>query len=289
MPRLSAFLITKNEAQDLPSCLESIRACADEIVVVDDLSTDDTVEICRRHGARVYSRPLDGFGPQKQFALEQTTGDWALSLDADERLTPELAREIRQTLARPEPSVAFALRRHLFFLGRRLRFGGVGSDWSVRLLKRGHGRFRDLLIHESLEVDGPCGRLRHPVNHFSYATLEEYLAKRSLYTVLSAEQAYRRGRRFSRFDHLRPAWEIFTRVILRGAWLDGQPGIIYAMLSADTAWLRAVRLWEMEKARRQAPPIRTTSAPGPASDGPAAEGRREPGHSSSPPPCPPAE
>ena len=247
MPRLSAFLITRNEARDLPACLESLRPCADEIVVVDDGSTDATVEICRRYGARVFHRQLEGFGAQKQFALEQTTGDWALSLDADERLTPELAAEIRRRLEESGATAAFALRRDFYFLGRRLRFGGVGSDWVVRLLCRGRGRFRLVPVHETIEADGPVARLQHPLQHFSYADLEEYRAKREFYTTLSAEQAWSRGRRYSHLDRLRPAWELFVRVVLRGAWLDGRPGLLYARLSAEATGMRAAKLRELER------------------------------------------
>src|SRR5438309_8928238 len=102
MPRLSAFLITRNEAQDLPGCLESLKGLADEMVVVDDQSEDQTLAIAKRYGARTFSRPLDGFAAQKQFALDQTRGDWVLSIDADERMTPALAQEIREVLSKPE-------------------------------------------------------------------------------------------------------------------------------------------------------------------------------------------
>src|SRR5579863_7922788 len=126
MPQLSAFLITKNEAADILACLESLRGLADEIVVVDDNSTDETPALCRRFGVKVLTRTLDGFATQKQFALDQTTGTWALSIDADERVTPALAQEIRALIQSNPPENGFEVRRNFYFLGKRLRFGGLG-------------------------------------------------------------------------------------------------------------------------------------------------------------------
>src|SRR4051794_35671531 len=114
-PELSAFIIVKNEAPDLPGCLESLKGLVDEIVLVDDESADDTRAVAEGAGAKVFSRKLDGFGPQKQFALEQITGDWALSIDADERVTPELAGEIRQAIAQPQAD-GYELSRSFYFL-----------------------------------------------------------------------------------------------------------------------------------------------------------------------------
>ncbi|MEZ4588095.1 MAG: glycosyltransferase family 2 protein [Gemmatimonadales bacterium] len=135
-PRVSAFLIVKNEAKRLPACLASLEGVADEIVVLDSDSTDDTLEIARAAGARVASRPFDGFGAQKQAALELCRGEWVLSIDADERLTPALASEIRALLDGKPAAVGYEVRRELHYLGHRLRFGGTGSDWVLRLARR---------------------------------------------------------------------------------------------------------------------------------------------------------
>src|SRR6185312_4713762 len=208
MPRLSAFLITRNEAVDVGACLEGLKGLADEIVVVDDHSTDDTAALCRAAGAKVLTRSLDGFAAQKQFALDQTSGDWALSIDADERLPAALADEIRSILDGPPGPAAYEIRRRFYFLGKPLRFGGLGSDWVLRLFKRGRGRFRPVRVHESIEIDGPRGRLRTPLEHYSYATLQEYEEKCSRYTALAARDLWSRGRRFAWWDHLRPGWEL---------------------------------------------------------------------------------
>jgi ADP-heptose:LPS heptosyltransferase len=244
--QLSAFIITKNEAADIAGCLQSLRGLAQDIVVVDSGSTDDTVAICQRLGARVFNRPFDGFGAQKQFALDQTTGDWAFSIDADEQVSPGLAEEIRAVMQSSPRENGFEVRRNFYFLGKRLRYGGVGSDWVLRLFRRDKGRFRAVRVHEGVEVSGAVGRLRNPLEHYSYPTLGEYLDKREHYTTLAAEEFQKRGKRFSWMDSLRPVWELFVRVVIKGAWLDGRAGLQYAKLSAESPWLRALKLRHLE-------------------------------------------
>jgi glycosyltransferase involved in cell wall biosynthesis len=250
--QLSAFLITKNEQADIAGCLESLRGLADEVVVVDDHSTDQTAELSRRHGARVLTRTFDGFGPQKQFALEQTTGIWALSIDADERVTPALAAEIRHVIQDSPAHTGYEVRRNFYFLGRRLRFGGLGADWVLRLFRREKGRLRPVRVHESIEVQGSVGQLKNPMEHFSYPNLDEYVEKCNHYTSLAAREQWARGRRFSWLDHFRPAWELGVRVVAKGAWLDGHAGLTYAALSAHAAWLRAVKLRELGNGAKHA-------------------------------------
>ena len=246
MPELSVFIITENEAADITDCLESLRGLADEIVVVDSHSTDETAELCRREGARVIPRVFDGYGSQKQFALDQARGTWALSIDADERVTPALSCEIRMLIRSSPRHAGYQIRRHFYFLGKRLRYGGVGSDHVLRLFRRDCGFFRNLKVHERIEVRGTVGRLKNPIEHYSYPTLEEYMEKCNRYTTLAAQDLRARGRRFAWWDHLRPGWELFTRVVLKSAWLDGHAGLTYAALSSHAAWLRAIKLREME-------------------------------------------
>jgi glycosyltransferase involved in cell wall biosynthesis len=249
MPRLSAYLIVKNEARDLPACLESLKGLAEEVVVVDDESSDRTAALARERGAKVFSRKLDGFGSQKQYALERCSGDWAFSIDADERVTGDLAREISSVVTQTDGPSGYTVPRRMYFLGKRLRFGGVGSDRVLRFFRRAKGRYRPLEIHEQVEVDGPVGLLQGSLDHYSYATLDEYLEKLPAYTAMAAQARWNAGKRFHWWHQFRPAWELFSRVVLKGAWLDGQAGLMYAALSAHAAWLRSVKLWEMEHAR----------------------------------------
>jgi hypothetical protein len=206
------------------------------------------VEIATAHGAKVFSQPLESFGAQKQFAVDHATGDWIFSIDADERVTPELAREIQTAIAAPKADGYIVIRR-MYFLGRRLRYGGVGTDRILRLFRSGRGHFRNVSVHESIQVEGAVATLTAPLEHYSYATLDEYLAKCDHYTTLAAEARFEEGKRFHWTAHLRPAWELFMRVILKGAWLDGQAGLLYAALSAHAAWLREIKLWELEHSK----------------------------------------
>lgn len=243
---LSAFLIVKNEAADLPACLASLRGLADEIVVVDSGSTDGTLRLAEAAGAHLHTRSFDNFAAQKQYALDQCKGEWAMSIDADERVSEALAAEIRRVIQSAHAADGYRLRRDMYFLSHRLRYGGVGTDWPLRLFRRAKGQFTTASVHESIQVDGAVERLSGVLEHRSYATIEEYEAKCDHYTTLAAHDLFKRGRRFSMLDHLRPFWELFQRIVLRGAWLDGQPGLVYAALSAHAAWLRAIKLWALE-------------------------------------------
>jgi len=247
MPKLSAFLITRNEEADIENCLKSLKDLSDEIILVDDNSSDKTVEIAKRFGARISSRTLDGFAAQKQYALDQTTGEWAFSIDADERVTPELAVEIRNVLEQPSSADAYYVRRNFYFLGRRLRYGGLGNDWVLRLFRRSKGHFKPVKVHESIEVSGNTARLRAPLEHYSYSSISEYIEKSNHYTTLAAQDMWARGRRCSPLDFLRPGWELFNRVVLKSAWMDGRPGMMYAAFSSHTAWVRAMKLWEIQQ------------------------------------------
>lgn len=159
MPRLSAILIARNEERDLPACLESLRGVADEIVLVDSHSTNHTRDIAREHGARVIERDFAGFGPQKQYALEQAAGDWVLNIDADERLTPEFADDIRRALASSPTVNGYELPFQVSFLGRRLRFGGCFREFHLRLFRRDKAHYAGAKFHEGISVPGPWGRL----------------------------------------------------------------------------------------------------------------------------------
>jgi glycosyltransferase involved in cell wall biosynthesis len=248
--RLSAVLITKDEARDLPACLESLRALAPEIVVVDGGSADGTVELARRAGARVEHRDFDAYAAQKQAALDLATGDWVLSIDADERLSPELAAEVRAVLEADGPADGYELPYEVRFLGRRLRFGGLGSERHLRLFRRGRGRFVGGALHEGIALDGTARRLRGRVIHLPYRDVDEYLDKLARYTTFAARKRFERGVRATPLHHLLPFWELFARLILRGGILDGRAGVVWAGLSAFHTWLKYVKLREMQSEER---------------------------------------
>ncbi|MBI4425600.1 MAG: glycosyltransferase family 2 protein [Elusimicrobia bacterium] len=255
---LSVVIITRNEEADLPACLESVRGLASEVVIVDARSTDRTPEVARSFGARWLTRDFDDYASQKQHALEQATRAWALSLDADERVTPGLAEELRQVL--PAAACAgFSIPFETEFLGRVLRHGGPGSERHVRLLRRGAGRFVGGALHEGLALDGPVGGLAGAIRHVPYRDLDEYLEKLGRYTTLAARKRWEAGRRAHLGHHLLPFWELFVRLILRLGILDGRAGVVYAGLAAFHTWIKYVKLAEFASDpanRTRIPPTR---------------------------------
>jgi glycosyltransferase involved in cell wall biosynthesis len=190
--------------------LDSLKGLADEIVVVDSGSSDRTREIAAAAGARVFQKVWAGYGPQKQFALEQSTGDWVLNVDADERVTASLKDEILQTLSSVDPAVAaYNVPFRLFVLRRRLRFGRGARETHIRLFRRGKALYPARLVHEGIQVDGPVGRLRGEIEHHSYGDFSEYLRKMDEYTALLSAKKRAAGARFSFWMHARLPWELY--------------------------------------------------------------------------------
>lgn len=241
--RLSAFLIVHNEEKHLAECLASLAGLADEIVVVDDGSTDGSVRIAEAHGAMVVHREFDGFGRQKQAALELTTGEWVLSIDADERVPPALAEEIRSTLCDVNASEGYWMRRELVYMGRLMRFGGTRNDWVLRLARRDRARFVPVPVHERMIVEGRERRLRAALLHLKYGSLGEHVRHINRYTDMIAEQKRMRGERFHPWHLLRIPLELFVRLVLRLGVLDGKAGLIYGVMASYYGFLKHAKTW----------------------------------------------
>jgi len=253
-PHLSVVLITLNEEKRLELCLRSLPRGA-EVVVLDSGSTDATVALARRNGARVESRAFTNYSEQKNAAIALATRPWVLSLDADEALGPRLSAEIARVTTSQESGVAgFRLRRRLVFMGRHLRFGKT-SDAPLRLFRRGQGRFESA-IHEKLVLadTASVGRLGGELLHYSYEDLSDYFSRFNLYTTRVAENHQREGRAMpvGLLHVLRPWTEFLTRYVLRLGFLDGYPGYTYALLSSLYTYVKYAKLKELEDARRSA-------------------------------------
>jgi len=243
--RLSVTVITLNEEDALRRCLESV-AWADEIVVVDAESSDKTVEVARAFTDAVFVRPWRGFAAQKNFALDHASGDWVLSLDADEEVTPELRGEIVAVLERPASDVAaYAVARRNIFWGAWVRHGGLYPDWQVRLLRRGRGRFGDVSVHESVRVDGTVVRLASPLLHRSYRDVADFLARADRYSSLAAADRLRHGPPVNAAELvLRPLGRFLGMYVLRAGFLDGWRGFLLAVLYAYYVFIRSAKVWE---------------------------------------------
>jgi glycosyltransferase involved in cell wall biosynthesis len=249
MPRLSVAVVTLNEEERLRACLES-AVWADEIVVVDAGSSDKTVAIAREFTDRVQFRAWDGYGSQKNFALGLCHGDWILSLDADERVSEALRREIQARLQAGSGEVGYLVPRRNLFQGRWLRHGGFYPDWQLRLFQRGRGAFLERSVHESVRVDGPTARLRAPLVHESYRNVADAVQRLNRYSDLAAKDLAATGRGGSLTDLLvRPAWRFVSMYALQAGFLDGWSGLVLAALHAHYVFLRAAKARELASGR----------------------------------------
>ena len=245
---LSAVIITQNAAAQLPGCLASV-AFADEIVVVDAASTDATAEVAARHGARVVRKDWLGFGRQKQFAVEQAASDWVLCLDADERVSPELAQGIRRALEAPVSPV-YRMARCNRFLGRWLRHGEGYPDWSPRLFDRRNARWSDDAVHEKVLYAVTPGTLRGDLLHESAEDLGRYMEKQNRYTMLAAQQLHERGRSAGALELLASPLVRFVKFyVLRLGFLDGVPGLVHTSIGCMNSFMKYAKLIELNRAK----------------------------------------
>ncbi len=245
---LSAILIAKNEERDLPGCLDALKGLASQVVVViSDDTTDKTEEIAKSFGAKTFRRQFDDYARMRQSSLDVAEGDWCLWIDPDERVTPELAAEIRGALSENPRFVAVDIPFSVRFLGREMRWGGLGHESHIRLFRRTKARFTGGALHESLIVDGPVAAFKHKIVHEPYRDIPDYLSKLERYTTLAAQKRFEQGRRFTVFHHLILPWEFFSRVFLKLAFLDGYQGLVWAGLSSFHSWLKYVKLGRMQR------------------------------------------
>jgi glycosyltransferase involved in cell wall biosynthesis len=242
VPRLSAIIITRNEAANIVACLDSVAFC-DEIVVVDGGSDDDTVARAESKGARVSKRDWAGFGAQKNAALSLATGDWVLSIDADERVSEALAREIEAAIAKGQAD-GYELSRLSSFLGREMRHSGWYPDYVLRLFRRGRARFSDDLVHERVICDGPVVRLSGALYHRPVVRLEDALRRADGYSTASAAMIVKSGRRVSFASGITHGlWTFFRTYVLQRGFLDGREGFLLAVANAEGTYYRYMKAW----------------------------------------------
>jgi glycosyltransferase involved in cell wall biosynthesis len=242
MPSLSVILITKNEAANIRACLESV-AWADEIVVVDSASADDTVRMAKEMGAQVHVLPdWPGFGPQKNRVLNYASKDWVFSIDADERVTPELRAEIEQAMHAGKAEGYYCPRLSQF-CGQFIHHSGWYPDYVLRLFKRGAGKFSDSLVHESVLLTGRTAKLKNPLLHYSYLTADDVERKVEHYSRAAAQQMFQSGKRSSWIGAvLSGGWAFVRTYVIRLGVLDGSAGWNIARMNARTTYLKYRKL-----------------------------------------------
>ncbi len=240
--KLSVIIITLNEAENIRACLESV-IWADEIIIVDSGSTDETLQICQEFSATiVMNTNWQGFGYQKNLALQHATCDWVLSLDADERISDQLRETIISTINSADAE-AYSLPRQAYFLGKKMRHGGWWPDYVLRLFRRDLGRFTDVLVHETIEVQGTTKTLQEPIIHYSYTSLEQLLTKINKYSSAGAKEAQKRQASGGLGKALfRGGWAFLRAYCLRLGFLDGSAGFIAALSKAEETYYRYLKL-----------------------------------------------
>ncbi len=244
---VSVTIITRDEGANIDACLASV-AWADEVLVVDCGSTDRTVEIARGRGARVIVKDWPGYGAQKNFAAAEAAHDWILSVDADERVTPELAGEIRATLAANPAGAGFRVPRVTWHLGRWIRTTDWYPDYQLRLYDRRRARWKERRVHESVTADGPVGQLKHDLQHYAYRDITHHHETMDRYTTLAAEDMYASGRRAGFVDlALHPPAAFLRNYVLRRGFTDGMPGLIISAMNAHYVFLKFAKLWAKGK------------------------------------------
>jgi len=262
VPKVTVTVITRNEAANIDAALASV-AWADEIVVVDAESTDDTAAIARRRPARVEVRPWPGYSAQKNYAASLASHDWILSLDADERVSPELASEI-QALLRSEPAHrGYRVPRLSHYLGRWIRGTDWYPDYQLRLYDRRAGQWNGRPVHESVALNGEPGRLSNDLQHFPYRDISHHLQTIDRYTTLAADQMRADGRVPSLAGlALHPPFAFLRNYLLRRGFLNGGAGLTVSILNSYYVFLKLAKAREP---RSSAPGTSgpRTSAPGP--------------------------
>ena len=251
MSTLTVITLTLNEERNIAACLESVR-WADEIIVLDSGSTDRTVELARQYTPDVMRVEWRGYGATRNIALDRAKGDWILWLDADERVSPELAGEIREVLEKDDKSIAgYAVARRAFFLGRWIKHCGWYPGRVTRLFRRSAGRFSDDRVHEELVLAGTVVESRHDLLHYTDPDLHHYLQKFDRYTSLAAEGMQASGRRFSVVHVLfRPPFTFVKMYFIRLGMLDGMQGFILCVLSTAYVFTKYAKLWELSRNRQ---------------------------------------
>ncbi len=250
--KLSVAIITFNEESNIRRTLESVK-WADEIVVVDSGSTDDTVSISREYTGKVVHQDWLGFARQKNLAIDKTSGDWVLSLDADEPVEPALAEEIRRILSARDSCDGYRIPRKTFFLGKLIRHGGWYPDYNLRLFKKGKGRFEERPVHEAIKVEGVVGSTKNAILHYAYPDLASYMASINKYSSLSVDVMEQRG--IGGVEGSLPAilfhpvYTFMLKYFFRLGFLDGKHGLVLNLFNSYYVFAKYAKVWERKTTR----------------------------------------
>ena len=245
MKGLTVIVITYNEEENIRACLESVK-WADEIVILDSYSNDNTVKICKEYTEKIFFNEWLGFGKQKNLCIEKANFDWILNLDADERIASEMKEEIINVLNQENIYDGYYIAIKNFFDKKWIRYGGWYPDYNLRLFKKDKGRFKEREVHEKVSLNGKTGYLKNPLEHHTYKNISDFLKRMNKYSTLSAEELYKNHKKVGYLDMLlRPPFTFFKMYILKRGFLDGYLGFLLALLYSFYTFSKYTKLKEL--------------------------------------------
>ncbi|MEC4005365.1 glycosyltransferase family 2 protein [Flavobacterium sp. SUN052] len=245
IPKITALAITFNEEENVKRYVESL-SFADEIIFVDSISTDKTLELAKEMNVKVITRKFTNFSDQRNYAISQAKNDWIVFFDLDEIITKELEQEIRNTVLNSKSNAAFFVKRNFFFMGKRIRFGGWQNDKAIRLFNKNLGQYNGNLVHEEIKTSGSIGILKNRLNHYSYKNFDNYNDKLNLYSNLQAKNLYQQNKKPNAYHLiLRPLYRFIWQYLFRLGFLDGKEGFILAYVHSFSVFKRYLQLWMM--------------------------------------------
>lgn len=241
--KITAIIPTLNEEIHIEDSIKSVDF-ADEIIVIDSFSEDATVEIAKKHNVKIIQRVFDDFSSQKNFAIDHAKNDWIYILDADERVTPELKKEILNIGENSTKYVGFYLRRNFYLGKKQIKYTGCQRDKVIRLFRKSKCRYNGLKVHETINAEGPLGFFKNRVDHYSYRDFDHYMTKQKLYAQIQAQQLHERGKKVRLFHlFVKPLVTFITHFIIRLGFLDGYAGYLISKIRAYRVLDRYMNLW----------------------------------------------
>ena len=244
---ISAAVICKDEEDHIEECLQSVSWC-DEIVVVDSGSTDRTVELARKHAHHVIHNEWPGYVAQKNFALEKTTSEWTLCLDADERCTPEVEKELKRECSSHNPPTGFEVRRHTHYLNRWINHGGWYPNWKLRVIRKGQGQWKGTDPHDKLIAEGEVKRLDAEIVHYTYRDFAQQIETINHFSDVVVQEWKKSGKKPSLLKTLfHPPIKFLECYVWKRGFLDGRAGFVIAVASAFYIFAKYTKLWEKRK------------------------------------------
>ncbi len=245
---LSVTIIALNEEKDLPRCLESVQF-ADEIILVDSGSTDRTVEVAKKFGAKVIQEPWHGYGAQKNFAMDKAKNDWVLNIDADEAVTPELREEILREIKSEQAAASYAVARKTFYLGKWIRFGGWYPNYVTRLARKSKARWTEPHVHEELKAgEGEVRKFQNPLLHYTFSDISDQIRTNMRYAMQGAQDLERKAVKPSLFKLIfKPIWKFIETYLIKRGCFDGLAGFIISVNAAHSVFMKYSFLMERSK------------------------------------------